>query len=176
MVAPRDWLRRAAGDPDVRDSLDAIRAEHGKGSRAYLAALTGVSKDTAGRWLSGKQAPSARVPGRIEAIKRAGGRIAAAKRLRSMRSIRPRMVEVQSLSPVGGGPDGFRQIDTPIELGSMADRIADAWERGDEQGAAEMLSQAIMAGYAGEDPSDDTGLAALLEVTDFKVEPDVMWE
>jgi hypothetical protein len=178
MVAPKDWLRgQGAAAGSLRDALAAIRAEHGKGARAYLANLAGVSKDTAGRWLSGKQMPSSKAAGRHAAIKGAGSRIKAAKRIRQMRSIKPRMVAVVSISPsAGNAPDGHRQIDTTITLGPMSDRIADAWERGDEDGAADMLSAALIAGYNGEDPSDDSGLASILEISDFAVDPEVDYD
>lgn len=181
MVAPKDWLRGqgagGGGGDSLRSALDAIRAEHGKGARAYLAGLAGVSKDTAGRWLSGKQMPSDKVAGRRQAIRGAGDRIKAAKRIRAMRSIKPRMVSVVSLSPSAGhAPDGFRQIDTTITLGPMSDRIADAWERGDEDGAADMLSAALIAGYNGEDVTDDSGLASVLEISDFAVDPEVDYD
>lgn len=177
MVAPRDWLKRTAGDAgDLRGALDAIREKHGKGASGFLAGLCGVSKGTAARWLSGKQSPSSRVPGRVAAIRGAGDRIAAAKKVRGMRSVRPRMVAVEELSPATAGPGGFRQIESAIDLGVMSDRIADALERGDDAEAANLLNQALIAGYAGEDVTDDTGLAALLSISDFMVEPEVTWE
>jgi transcriptional regulator with XRE-family HTH domain len=195
MVAPKDFLRDMAGQQaapaapvTLRGALDAIRSQHGKGARAYLAALTGVSPDTAGRWLSGKQSPSPSAAGRIDKVRNTGGKIiddrrkaesrkAAAAKIRNMRSIRPRMVSVSSKSPVGGvEPDGMRQVSKDIMLGEMSDMIADAWERGDEDGAADLLSQAMMAGYAGESVTDDSGLAALLSVTDFSVTPDVTFD
>lgn len=177
MVAPRDWLKRTAGDAgDLRGALDAIREKHGKGATSFLAGLCGVSKGTAARWLSGKQSPNPRVPGRVDAIRKAGDRIAAARKIRRMRTVRPRMVAVEELSPATAGPGGFRQIDSDINLGVMSDRIAEAWERGDEAEAAKLLDQALIAGYAGEDVTDDTGLAALLSISDFMVEPDVTWE
>jgi hypothetical protein len=194
MVAPIDFLRGMGGATapaapvSLRAALDAIRETHGKGARAYLAGLTGVSKDTAGRWLSGKQAPSASAAGRLDTVRNSGKRIiddkrqqearkAAARKIRSMRTIRPRMVKVESDSPVGGSqPDGSRQIAKDIRLGEMSDRIAAAWESGDEVGAAALFSQAMIAGYAGEDVTDDSGLAALLSVTDLTVEPDITYE
>lgn len=193
MVTPADWLRRHGGpvapvtDVDVADALAQIREQYGKAARAHLAQLVGVSKGTAGRWLSGKQQPSSKVAGRVDAIKNTGKGIIEAKRqqrerqraaekIRKMRTIKPRMVAVESDSPGSRQADGRRQIQEEIMLGVMADRIADAYERGDEELAAELLSQAMIAGYAGEDVTDDSGLASILHVADFLSEPDVTYE
>lgn len=180
MVAPGDWLRgiSAAAPADTAAYLAAIKAKYGRGARAHLAGLTGASKDTAGRWLSGKQKPSARVAGRIEKIHRAGEQLRQGEKLRQIRSIQPRLVEVYSTSPTEPGPDGYRQLGgQDIDLSHIRDELADAWESGDEQRAAELLSEAIMYDYGlRESPDLAEDLKQLLYVHDFRADPGVTWE
>ncbi len=177
MVSPKDWLANIGGRGELHSDLDAIRTKHGRAAAGYLARLTGVKTDTARRWLKGSQQPSTAVAGRISAIQGAGQHIRNANRVRNMTKIRPRMVAVDSDSPKGGSQgDGYRQIDQDIALGVMSDRIADAIESGDYDQASDLLSQAMIAGYAGEDVTDDSGLASLLHVTDFQVDPHATYE
>lgn len=162
----RTWMRRFGRDASFDDLLAAARAEHGTRASTWLAARLQVSQRTAQRYLAGTQRPSRRTAGRIANVRRAVGRRAAAAQIRRVRTVNVGRVPVYDLS--GGVGDGYRTIGT-VDVTAVMDRVADLYEQGRDEEAEELFDNAVIAAYAGEsDISDDSGLASVLAVQDYR--------
>jgi len=139
---------RALRPTDTGEAMAAYRSEYGRGARRRLAQDYDVTPDTAGRWLSGKQAPSTRGGKRQQVLAAAPGARVAANRIRGARAVSVGTVTVYDNS---GGRSGKRNIGIlPVdhEMRQQLNEVADLVEQDQLSKANELMSVAVLEGYS----------------------------
>lgn len=144
---------------DWRESILAIRDEHGPGASRHIASTFGVSMRTAQRWLAGTQQPARH---RREEVRAAGDRKrVAARALRSARTVSVGRVKVINRST--GRPDGTRPVgvlDVDQSLRTGLGETAREYVEGDATAAGDVLSDALLSAYSEQRASDNRSIAA----------------
>jgi hypothetical protein len=153
---------------DHHDALSAIRRQHGRGAARYLAGEAGVSATTARRWLNGTQQPSGRVEGRIDSITDAADEgWVIADTLAEAQLIDAGHVEVF----YNGKSAGFRQVGRITVDAELAAELAAAGELfavGNQAGAEQALSAALLGAYSASKGDSRGGLAGTLTIGAFR--------
>lgn len=158
------WLRSLGGpvrerEPEWLDVLVYAKEQHPEpgGASKWLAAELGVSVRSGERYLELDQQPVRhRVTDEIERVKdriraewaaadAADARQQVADLLALITEVSPGRCSIEELSGKYAGRDGSRSIGggLAVDLGT----VADLWSDGDDQGAADALSDAIVEAY-----------------------------
>ncbi|MFD4328530.1 hypothetical protein ACFWQC_28125 [Nocardioides sp. NPDC058538] len=131
----------------------------------------GVQPQTARRWARGAQNPSAETEqtGRGKVQRHMGGaRAIRASRMAGVQSMSPGSVTVLIKSGPTAGQYETRDLGTISIARSTAEAVAQLIEEGDDAGAAELLSDALLDKY-GEDVG---GLSDYMTITEFHGSPE----
>jgi len=151
----------------VGEAMAAYRSEYGRGARRRLAQEYGVTPDTAGRWLSGKQAPSARGGRRGQVLDRVPRNRLAAQVIRGAQGVSVGKVKVNDYhgKPAGSRPIGTVPVDAELreQLGGVAD-LVEQGELGDAEAA---LSEAIIQAYGRRVGGRESIPRGTLTITDY---------
>ncbi len=151
----------------VKEAMAAYRSEYGRGARRRLAQEHGVTPDTAGRWLSGKQSPSARGGRRGQVLDRVPRNRLAAQVIRGAQGVSVGKVKVNDYhgKPAGSRPIGTVPVDA--ELREQLNWIADQVEQGQYSDAEPALSEAIIQAYGRRVGGRESIPSGTLTVTDY---------
>lgn len=161
----RSWFGLFGRDLSMEETLEQVRADHGRQASQWLADKLGVSRRTAQRYLAGTQRPSKRTRQRLPNVERSVRRKVAAGKISRVSRISVGRVAVINLS--AGDYDGTRDIGNVSIPADVMQEIADLYANGQDQEAEDLLNQAIVNIYAGEDPRDTGGLGSVLYVDSF---------
>jgi len=151
----------------VGEAMAAYRSEYGRGARRRLAQEHGVTPDTAGRWLSGKQAPSARSGRREQVLDQVPRNRLAAQVIRGAQGVRVGKVQVNDYhdKPAGSRPIGTLPVDA--ELREQLGEVADLVEQGELGDAEAALSEAIIQAYGRRIGGQKSIPRDTLKITDY---------
>lgn len=154
---------------ELAEAMQAYRAEFGRGARRQLAADHGVTPDTAGRWLAGKQAPSSRAGRRDQVLDGAPSNQVAAQRMRTAQGIAVGTVQVHDRS--AGTSAGRRNVGVlpmTAALQQQLAAIADLVENGQYSEADSLMGDAILQGYSQSRSRDGRAIPpGVLRVEDY---------
>lgn len=162
-----EWFSQL-GTSDFAGAMTAVRTEHGRGASRWLASRAGVSQRTAQRWMAGTQKPGKAAHQAVQQIRHGQQRRAAGERLRQITTVDVGEVAVDAGTGDDASPDGYRKPSGRLDIGSAMDLIAATYERGDDSEAERLFGVAVIAAYGGEEPTDDSGLASVLHITDYR--------
>lgn len=179
------------GAPTWWDILEYVEDTQGRHASRWLSEQLGVTMRTAQRYLTGQHEPKrAAIRGRLDEVareieaERAADQAAehadevaeqadrhrqeVADFIRLITRLDPEKITCVSKS------DPSRKAATysvkPLDrMGPGLAEVADRWERGDFGGAADALSDSIVARYGDEASNNRHGLAAVLEIEDYPV-------
>ncbi|GGM84950.1 hypothetical protein GCM10012275_64640 [Longimycelium tulufanense] len=161
-----DAIRRVTKARDWKDSVKAIRGTHGKRATRWLAEQAGVSRETARRWLKGTQSPRSTRVDMVTGL--APNAWLDAEALADAQALACGHVDVE----YNGKPAGTRNIGTlhvDTELRRELDGVVDLLRRGDQAGAEEALSAAILGAYAAQRARDGRDLLrGTLTISNFR--------
>ncbi|MBC7279196.1 hypothetical protein [Nocardioides sp.] len=135
------------------------------------AARAGVQAQTVRRWARGAQKPSAETEqaGRSKVQRHMGGaRAIRASRMAGVKSMSPGSVTVVIKTGPMAGQYETRDLGTVSIARSTAEEVAALIEAGDDDAAAELLSDALLDKY-GEDVG---GLSGIMSITEFHGSPE----
>lgn len=156
----RELIAEIGRTRDPRIALDAIRAEHGRGTSRWIANTFGVNPRTARKYLAGEINPGRAGSQRRQAVlASASPAFVAAQRLRRARRLVVGSVRVRYLDR----DEGSREVGTLSVDSDLADKlneVADLLEEGDMEAAEDALSGAILDAYG--------DLADTLTISDYE--------
>lgn len=151
MAKFRNIISKVGKPANLREAMDEIRAERGRGARKWLADKFGVKPDTAGRWLSGKQRPGGRASTRKaremeQRITRSVNRPrAAARHIREAQTIHVGKIHLKASSK--SGPRNVGDLRVTPDMRAQLDRVADLIEAGDLDAADRAMQGVILTGW-----------------------------
>lgn len=151
MLSFDDLVKRTGEPHSWREAMREVRAEYGRGARRHLANLFGVSPDTAGRWLAGKQAPGGKKGTRKgnetqrRIIESVDSRKAAARHMRTAQRLVVGDIFLQASSFSGNRNAGEYAVTPAIQ--ARLNGVADALDRGDSAGAEKMFGDLVLDAY-----------------------------
>lgn len=151
MIEFGELMTRVGTPGNWREAIADVRAEHGRGARRWLAAEFGVHPDTAGRWLSGKQAPGGRAGTRkardlqARIVGAVAPHRAAARYIRTATRLDIGEIDLDASSY--GGTRNVGGFDVTPRMRDQLDRVADALERGNTQDAAGRFGDLVLDAY-----------------------------
>jgi hypothetical protein len=156
------------GTPVNRDeAVAAIRAEHGKGARAWLADKFGVTRDTAGRWLSGKQSPSKASGGTSALNGSASKNHVAAQALRGAQIVDVGKAKVKVISPGTSEERNIGSLNVSPEMQAKLEAAADLMETGDTAGAEALIKEAVLEEYGAQRGGNRGAISSIMDLEEF---------
>jgi len=160
---------RALRPTDTSEAMAAYRTEYGRGARRRLAQDYDVTPDTAGRWLSGKQAPSTRGGKRQQVLAAAPRGRVAANRIRGARAVSVGKVTVHDNSGDRSSKRNIGIVPVDREMRQQLNEVADLVEQNRITEADELMSNAILQGYAKAKSRDSRAIPPdVLRIADYQ--------
>lgn len=169
MSTSLDFLGSLQSGVSFTDIMGAIRDIYGGGASHRIADVMGFTLRSGQRYLKDEQHPTTpEARARFTTLRAEAEEHLTAGLIRLIDTIDAGTVTVILLSVTPHDEDGDRNIGEVDNLGPGMDRVADLWEAGFKQAAADAFDAAVIARYAGESADDAHGLASVLGIIDYK--------